>query len=57
VLLKIISASKDLKRVTLELGGKNPLIVFEDSDVTSAVKGALLANFLSQGQVCDQVHN
>lgn len=44
-------ASNDLKRVTLELGGKNPLIIFEDCDLKNAVKGALFANFLSQGQV------
>ncbi|KAI9555145.1 hypothetical protein GHT06_017660 [Daphnia sinensis] len=45
-------AADDLKRVTLELGGKNPLIIYDDCDLTNAVKGALLANFLSQGQVC-----
>ncbi|XP_072046168.1 4-trimethylaminobutyraldehyde dehydrogenase-like [Amphiura filiformis] len=41
-----------IKPVTLELGGKSPLIIFGDSDVDNAVKGAMLANFLSQGQVC-----
>ena len=46
-----ILAAKDLKRVTLELGGKSPLIIFEDCDLDNAVKGALMANFLSQGQV------
>ena len=46
-----ISASKDLKRVTLELGGKSPLIIFGDCDVDNAVKGAVMANFFSQGQV------
>ncbi|RVE61504.1 hypothetical protein OJAV_G00171600 [Oryzias javanicus] len=45
-------ASKGIKPVTLELGGKSPLIIFEDSDVENAVRGALMANFLSQGQVC-----
>ena len=40
-----------IKPVTLELGGKSPLIIFADSDVDNAVKGAMLANFLSQGQV------
>lgn len=44
-------ASKGIKPVTLELGGKSPLIIFEDSDVENAVRGALMANFLSQGQV------
>ncbi|XP_029931130.1 4-trimethylaminobutyraldehyde dehydrogenase B [Myripristis murdjan] len=45
-------ASKGVKPVTLELGGKSPLLIFEDSDLENAVKGALMANFLSQGQVC-----
>ncbi|KAM9720309.1 4-trimethylaminobutyraldehyde dehydrogenase B isoform 1-T2 [Menidia menidia] len=45
-------ASKGVKPVTLELGGKSPLIIFQDSDVENAVRGALMANFLSQGQVC-----
>ncbi|XP_061752889.1 4-trimethylaminobutyraldehyde dehydrogenase B [Nerophis ophidion] len=45
-------ASKGVKPVTLELGGKSPLIIFEDSDLQNAVRGALMANFLSQGQVC-----
>ncbi len=41
-----------LKHVTLELGGKSPLIVFEDAKLDNAVSGALLANFYSSGQVC-----
>ncbi|MEJ1270305.1 aldehyde dehydrogenase 9 subfamily A1 [Cricetulus griseus] len=45
-------AAKGIKPVTLELGGKSPLIIFSDCDLENAVKGALLANFLSQGQVC-----
>ncbi|KAM6948927.1 4-trimethylaminobutyraldehyde dehydrogenase B [Aplochiton taeniatus] len=45
-------ASRGVKPVTLELGGKSPLIIFEDCDLDNAVKGALMANFLSQGQVC-----
>lgn len=44
-------ASKGVKPVTLELGGKSPLLIFEDSDLENAVRGALMANFLSQGQV------
>lgn len=44
-------ASKGVKPVTLELGGKSPLLIFQDSDLENAVKGALMANFLSQGQV------
>ena len=45
-------ASESLKRVTLELGGKSPLIIFDDCNLQNAVNGALMANFLSQGQVC-----
>ncbi|XP_056148888.1 4-trimethylaminobutyraldehyde dehydrogenase B [Lampris incognitus] len=45
-------AAKGVKPVTLELGGKSPLLIFQDSDLENAVKGALMANFLSQGQVC-----
>ncbi|KAI4890312.1 hypothetical protein NFI96_017724 [Prochilodus magdalenae] len=45
-------ASRGVKPVTLELGGKSPLIIFEDSDLENAIRGALMANFLSQGQVC-----
>ncbi len=42
---------QDLKQVTLELGGKSPLIIFDDVDIDNAVKGAMMANFLTQGQV------
>ena len=45
-------AAQTLKNVTLELGGKSPLIVFEDAKLTNAVSGSLLANFYSSGQVC-----
>ncbi len=45
-------AALTLKNVTLELGGKSPLIVFEDAKLDNAVGGALLANFYSSGQVC-----
>ena len=45
-------AAPSLKHVTLELGGKSPLIVFEDADLDDAVSGALLANFYSAGEVC-----
>ena len=45
-------ASATLKLVTLELGGKSALIVFEDADLDEAVAGALLANFYSAGEVC-----
>ena len=44
-------ASKGVKPVTLELGGKSPLLIFKDCELENAVKGALMANFLTQGQV------
>ncbi|GAB0114629.1 betaine-aldehyde dehydrogenase [Acidisoma sp. C75] len=46
------AAAETLKQVTLELGGKSPLIVFEDADIESAVGGAMLGNFYSGGEVC-----
>jgi len=45
-------AAASLKHVTLELGGKSPLIVFDDARIDNAVAGALLANFYSAGEVC-----
>ena len=36
----------------MELGGKSPLIVFDDADLESAIGGAMLGNFYSTGQVC-----
>jgi betaine-aldehyde dehydrogenase len=45
-------AAQSLKNVTLELGGKSPLIIFGDAKLDNAVAGALLANFYSSGQVC-----
>ncbi len=45
-------ASKGMKKVTLELGGKSPLIIFDDADIDNAVSGAMMANWYSSGQVC-----
>jgi len=45
-------AAQTLKQVTLELGGKSPLIVFEDASIANAVAGAMLGNFYSAGEVC-----
>jgi betaine-aldehyde dehydrogenase len=45
-------AATTLKQVTLELGGKSPLIVFSDARLDNAVSGALLGNFYSAGEVC-----
>ncbi len=46
------AASRNLKRVSLELGGKSPNIVFADSDIDSAVAGAMTGIFFNQGEVC-----
>jgi betaine-aldehyde dehydrogenase len=46
------AAAAEMKHVTMELGGKSPMIVFEDADIESAVSGAILGNFYSSGQVC-----
>jgi acyl-CoA reductase-like NAD-dependent aldehyde dehydrogenase len=46
-------AAGTLKRVTLELGGKSPNIVFEDADVEQAVNGSLFAIYYSAGQSCE----
>ena len=46
------NAASTFKRVTLELGGKSPNIVFADADLDSAVNGAMLGLFLNQGQCC-----
>jgi len=45
-------AAATLKAVTLELGGKSPLIVFDDADLDNAVSGALLASFYPAGGIC-----
>jgi aldehyde dehydrogenase (NAD+) len=42
-----------LKRITLELGGKSPNIVFADSDIEGAVKGAITGIFYGKGEVCN----
>lgn len=45
-------AARTLKRVTMELGGKSPLIIFPDADLRQAVSAAMLANFYTQGEIC-----
>jgi aldehyde dehydrogenase (NAD+) len=45
-------AANSMKRLTFELGGKSPNIIFADSDMEAAVEGALGAIFLNQGQNC-----
>ncbi|UCE01699.1 MAG: aldehyde dehydrogenase [Candidatus Latescibacterota bacterium] len=46
------AAAPLFKKLSLELGGKNPTLVFADCDFEAAVEGSLLAGFLNQGQVC-----
>ena len=46
------TAAADLKRVTLELGGKSPQLVFDDADIDSAVHGVLSGIFVALGQSC-----
>ena len=46
-------AAETLKRVTLELGGKSPNIVFADSEIDNAVKGAINGIFYGKGEVCN----
>lgn len=45
-------AAKGVRQVTMELGGKSPLIIFDDADIENAISGIMLANFYSTGQVC-----
>ncbi|MDF7806905.1 aldehyde dehydrogenase family protein [Pontiellaceae bacterium B12219] len=46
------AATGNLKKISLELGGKSPCVVFEDADMDAAVDWALFAIFANQGQVC-----
>lgn len=46
------SAINTMKRVSLELGGKSPAIVFADADIDMAIQGAAMGIFFNQGQVC-----
>ncbi len=45
-------AADGIRYVTMELGGKSPMIIFDDADVENAIGGAMLGNFYSAGQVC-----
>ena len=56
------NAASNLKQVSLELGGKSPLIIFDDYDMDKAAATAITANFYTQGEVCTNgtrvfVHN
>ncbi|GLY63916.1 aldehyde dehydrogenase family protein [Amycolatopsis taiwanensis] len=46
------NSAVNFKRTTLELGGKSPQIIFDDADLTSAIRGAAMGIFFNQGEVC-----
>jgi betaine-aldehyde dehydrogenase len=50
--LVMADAASTLKNVTMELGGKSPLIIFADADLDNAVSAAMMANFYTQGEIC-----
>lgn len=52
LIMQAASKSKHIKKISLELGGKAPNIVFEDADLDQAVTSSLFAVFLNQGQAC-----
>ena len=45
-------SAKTLKSVTMELGGKSPMIIFDDAKLDDAVSASMVANFYTQGEVC-----
>ncbi|HEY1882528.1 MAG TPA: aldehyde dehydrogenase family protein [Candidatus Cybelea sp.] len=47
------AAARTLKRVTLELGGKSPSVIFDDADVDAAIAGALYGVYYNAGQCCE----
>jgi len=49
------AAATSLKDVTMELGGKSPLIIFDDADIDNAVSAAMIGNFYTQGEICTNV--
>lgn len=46
------AAAAGIKHVTMELGGKSPMIVFDDANIENAISGAINGNFYSSGQIC-----
>jgi len=49
------AAASSLKDVTMELGGKSPLIIFDDADIDNAISAAMIGNFYTQGEICTNV--
>ncbi|KJY76660.1 betaine-aldehyde dehydrogenase [Vibrio coralliilyticus] len=50
--LVMADSAKTLKQVTMELGGKSPMVIFDDAKLDNAVSAAMVANFYTQGEVC-----
>ncbi|WP_333002372.1 betaine-aldehyde dehydrogenase [Vibrio coralliilyticus] len=50
--LVMADCAKTLKQVTMELGGKSPMVIFDDAKLDNAVSAAMVANFYTQGEVC-----
>ncbi|MFN3017499.1 betaine-aldehyde dehydrogenase [Vibrio coralliilyticus] len=50
--LVMSDSAKTLKQVTMELGGKSPMVIFDDAKLDNAVSAAMVANFYTQGEVC-----
>jgi succinate-semialdehyde dehydrogenase/glutarate-semialdehyde dehydrogenase len=48
----MVECAKDIKKVSLELGGNAPFIVFDDADLDAAVEGALISKYRNNGQTC-----
>ncbi|MFS2092975.1 NADP-dependent succinate-semialdehyde dehydrogenase [Pseudomonas sp. Pseusp11] len=48
----MVECAKDIKKVSLELGGNAPFIVFDDADLDAAVEGALVSKYRNNGQTC-----
>ena len=46
------AAAAGIRHVTMELGGKSPIVIFDDANLENAVSGAILGNFYASGQVC-----
>ncbi|WP_353474838.1 betaine-aldehyde dehydrogenase [Salipiger sp. H15] len=46
------AAAEGMRHVTMELGGKSPIVIFDDADLESAVSAAINGNFYSTGQIC-----
>ncbi len=46
------AAAEGIRHVTMELGGKSPIVIFDDAHLENAVSGVILGNFYASGQVC-----